>query len=274
MSDIAFLQKLCHDAGCSLKVSNNIIVIFDQATYEKKSEIMTIRRGERRSDGYSQYKLWTGKNGTYTSCQVIYTTASGKVISATAYSADYEKKKKDGQCLKIYQKVTSVAEAKRLAEKMLRLYNKYELQASFTFPGNPKLLAGCTVMLSGWGAWDGKYVIRQASHKVDHSGYVTQIALRTALASGVSASSSESSKSAKVSETKSKADAVFSEGDRVICNDGVTENSSGVPMEAWMLSTLLYVRAVERSGRILLVSTERGRDVHTERVWAKDVHKV
>lgn len=197
-SDISFLQKLCHDAGCSLKVSNNIIIIYDQAAYENKKEVLEIKRG----GGYTKYKLSTGENNTFSSCKVTYTPPNGKTITATAKVEDGEKKKEDSQCLNIYQKVSSVAEAKTLAEKMLRLYNKYELQASFTFPGNPKLLAGCTVKLTGWGAWDGKYIIKQAKHKVDHSGYTTQITLRTALASKISTTSSDSGKTSSGSQKK------------------------------------------------------------------------
>lgn len=260
-SDISFLQKLCRDAGCSLKVSNNIIVIFDQASYEKKSEVMTIKRGS----GYTKYKLSTGENDTYTSCRVSYTTPSGSVISATAYIEDYDEKKENNQCLNIYQKVSSISEAKQLAEKMLRLHNKYELQATFTFPGNPKLLAGCTVKLEGWGAWSGKYIIKQAKHKVDNSGYITQITLRTALAANVSSSGSDSGTSS---------DTDFSVGDRVMCNTGVTTYYNGVHMAIWVPTAVLYVRQVEQGGKVLLVSTEPTKNVYTGRVWAKDVHKI
>ena len=260
-SDIAFLQKLCHDAGCSLKVSNNIIVIFDQATYEKKSEVLTIKRGS----GYTKYKLSTGENDTYTSCRVSYTTPSGSVISATAYIEDYDEKKENNQCLNIYQKVSSISEAKQLAEKMLRLHNKYELQAVFTFPGNPKLLAGCTVKLEGWGAWSGKYIIKQAKHKVDNSGYTTQITLRIALAANVSSSGSDSGNSSGTE---------FSEGDRVMCNAGVTTYYNGVHMVKWVPTAVLYVRKIEQGGKVLLVSTEPTKPVYTGRVWAKDVHKI
>lgn len=45
-SDIAFLSRLCHNAGCSLKVTSNIVVIFDQAEFEQNPEIKTIRFGE------------------------------------------------------------------------------------------------------------------------------------------------------------------------------------------------------------------------------------
>ena len=63
----------------------------------------------------------------------------------------------------------------------MRLHNKYEYTASFTYPGNPNLLAGCTVTLEGWGAWDGRYIIKQAKHTVSNSGYTTQITVRRAL---------------------------------------------------------------------------------------------
>ena len=36
-------------------------------------------------------------------------------------------------------------------------------------------------MLKGWGGYDGKYIIKQAVHKLDGSGYTTQISLRMVL---------------------------------------------------------------------------------------------
>ena len=73
------------------------------------------------------------------------------------------------------------AEAKALAEKFLRKHNRYAKTATFTMPGNPDLVAGVTVMLEGWGGWDGKYIITQAKHTVDGSGYTVQIKLRRVL---------------------------------------------------------------------------------------------
>lgn len=187
-SDISFLSKLCHDAGASLKATNNSIVVFDQAEYEKKSAIRTIKYG---ADGeYTKYKLSTGTNSTYTSCRVSYTTANGVVISATEYAENYrEDNGGKNQCLEVRQKVGSIAEAQALAHKMLRLQNKYEYQASFTFPGTPDFVAGCVVELEDFGAWDGKYIIKQAKHSISQSGYTTHISLRKALPESASVSS-------------------------------------------------------------------------------------
>ena len=77
--------------------------------------------------------------------------------------------------------MADVAEAKALAEKQLRLHNKFTRTASFVLPGNTALVAGVTAMLEGWGGWDGKYIIKQARHTVDSSGYTTQIVVRRVL---------------------------------------------------------------------------------------------
>lgn len=178
-TDITFLQTLCRNAGISLKVSNNILVLFDQADYERKPEVFTIAYG---AGAYTKYKLDTGEAEVkYTSCRVSYTKPSGEVVQGAAYVEDYKSDNDNNQCLEITAAVANAGEAKALAEKKLRQHNKYELTASFTLPGNPDLVAGCTVRLTGWGMWDGKYMIKQAKHAVVSSGYTTQITLRRIL---------------------------------------------------------------------------------------------
>ena len=78
-------------------------------------------------------------------------------------------------------KVASIAEAQTLAAKQLRLHNKYSRTATFTFPGDPSKVAGVTATLEGWGAWDGKYIIKQSKHSLGSSGYTTQTVLRRIL---------------------------------------------------------------------------------------------
>ena len=179
-SDIDFLSRLCHDAGISLKATNSIIVLFDQATYEAKGAVITIRRGD---GSYTKCKLTVGApDAQYASCRVSYVDpASGKCIEATAKIEDYNADAKNNQQLEVKARVSSKDEAKALAEKHLRLHNKYTKSATFTMPGNPALVAGVTVMLEGWGGWNGKYIITQAKHTVSDSGYTTQIKLRRVL---------------------------------------------------------------------------------------------
>jgi len=180
-SDIEFLSELCHDAGISLKATDNLIVLFDQATYEKKAPVLTVRR---ESGAYTKYKLSTGTADTeYASCRVSYTDpATGKCIEGIAKVEDYDSKASNNQQLEITAKVASIAEAQALAAKRLRMHNKFSKKASFTFPGDPGLVAGVTVMLRGFGPWNGKYIIKQAVHSIDGSGgYTVQTNLRRVL---------------------------------------------------------------------------------------------
>jgi phage protein D len=178
-SDIDFLSTLCHAAGISLKATNNQLVLFDQATYESKGATITIKKN---GGSYLKWKLSTGSADTqYTSCRVSYTTANGSLIQGTAYVDDYDEDSDSNQQLEIKANCASIAEAKTLAAYYLRLHNKYERQASFTLPGNPTIVAGMTVNLSGWGMWDGKYIVSQAKHTVNNSGYRTDVTLRKVL---------------------------------------------------------------------------------------------
>ena len=178
-SDIDFLSQLCHNAGLSLKAACDLLIIFDQATYESKPPIALISPG----CGYIKYKLNRGTAGTqFSSCRVsCIDPATGKCIEGIASMEDFGGSQ-GSQQLEITEKVTTAEEAKKLAEKQLRLHNKFCRTATFTYPGEPNYVAGVTAMLSGWGGWDGKYIIREAKHTVSGtSGYTTEIQLRRVL---------------------------------------------------------------------------------------------
>ncbi len=179
-SDIDFLSKLCHDAGLSLKATDNTIVIFDQREYEAGSPAITVTNGD---GSYLKYSLDTGQAEVqYSSCRVSYNDPSKGYIEGTAYVDDFDPDaSKTNQQLEIYARVGSVAEAKELAAKNLRLRNKFERSVSFTFPGNPALVAGVTFNVAGWGLWDGRYIIKQAKHTVSGSGYTVQVKGRKVL---------------------------------------------------------------------------------------------
>lgn len=182
LSDIKFLEGLCHNAGISLKATNRMLVCFDQADYEKKDSVFTIKRDDKKS--WLKYKLSVSSaNSEYQSCRVSYTDPdTGKVITGAAYVDDYKEDAKDNKELAVTtEKVGSIGEAETLAKKRLRMANKYAKTVSFTFPGDPSLLAGLNVMLEGWGAWDGKYSIATAKHTLSSSGYTTQIEGRAVL---------------------------------------------------------------------------------------------
>lgn len=176
-SDIVFLQRLCRNAGISLKVTAKIIVLFDAAAYEQKSAVRTIKRG---SADVLSFSFSTNLHDTsYSKCHVSYTNPNtGATIEYTYTPKDADK---SGQVLEVNEKVSSREEARQLAMKRLREKNKDEFKASFSLVGDAGLVAGVTVQVSGYGAFDGKYIIETAGHSVSNSGYKTDLTLRRVL---------------------------------------------------------------------------------------------
>lgn len=177
-SDITFLQRLCKAAGISLKVTAKMVVLFDAAAYEQKDAVRTIRRG---AADVSRYSFSTAfQDASYSSCHVTYTDPSSGATYEATYAAPDADANGSGQVLEVNEKVSSNAEAKTLAEKRLREKNGQQFKASFNLAGDARLVAGVTVQVEGYGAFDGKYIIETASHAIS-GGYKTNLTLRRVL---------------------------------------------------------------------------------------------
>ena len=176
-TDISFLKRLCQNAGMSLKCIDEKIVIFDKDAFCAKDPVRTISF----MDG--QYTKWdlstTSGDVTYDMCSVRYTDpATGSLIEGTVYTDDYDEEATEHTELVITDvRVGSVAEAMLIAEQRLKLRNQYEKTATFTLPGDPTLMAGLTVILNGFGYFDGKYMIKSCKHTISN-GYTTKVTLR------------------------------------------------------------------------------------------------
>lgn len=173
-SDLAFLMKLCEDAGLSLKVTGQQIVIFDDRKYEQMAPVMTIIRGVSQVE---DYRATSSTREVYSACRVEYQGGTKK--ESIVYTYRPPNRPATGKTLVINERVTNIAEAERLAKKRLRQQNKEEVKFSLTMVGNIALVAGVTVMLQGWGKFDGKYFVETAEHS--GPGYTVKLDLRRVL---------------------------------------------------------------------------------------------
>lgn len=174
-SDLAFLDKLCRDAGLALKICNEKLVIFDEAVYESAEPVLTISRTTSElSDVRFTHKL----RDTYKACHVKYQKSKTKKLIEFTFKAP---DKTEGKTLKVKEEVASVAEAERLAKKRLREKNCDEVTASFSCAGNTKLVASATINVTGFGSFDGKYIIVRAQHDISSSGYRCSVDMRRCL---------------------------------------------------------------------------------------------
>lgn len=176
-SDLQFLNDTAVQEGIALKVASKQLVLFDEFEFEKKSPVVTLSRGK---DHIISYKFsWATAYATYIACEISYTKPKQKKTLKAVYRPP--KAPKLGPVLKVKEQVNSEAEALRKAKKMLREKNKEIGKASFSLMGDTRLAAGTTIRIEGFGWFDGKYLIEQATHKIGSSGYTTDIEIRQVL---------------------------------------------------------------------------------------------
>lgn len=170
-TDLAFLQKICKDAGLALKVTNETVVVFDISKYENADPVMAITKGR---DNIASFDCRMTIHNIYRACHVKYKNGSkGELIEYTFTDPHREK----GRTLEVNEKVESIDEAEKLAKKKLHEKNLEEVAVSLGMTGDFALLASNTVMLKGFHVYDGKYIIMRSSHEIG-SGYTSKIELR------------------------------------------------------------------------------------------------
>jgi len=195
-SDLKFLSRLCEEAGFSIKLTDEQLVIFDQSIYEKKKPIKTFVKGESY---ISDYSFNSAQSDTYKTCTIKYRDPKKKVAgSAGGYNMDLEKTNKtktnsavmtytytdpdaeeNGQEYAMKKRAKSLEEAKRLAKAKLRKLNARKCTGSMNVVGDISLVAGVVIAIRGFGSFDGNFIIEQATHSISSgSGYTTSISLR------------------------------------------------------------------------------------------------
>lgn len=164
-NDKAFLHRLCKKYGLTMKLYSTRIIIYDMSVFEKGKPTVTLRPSDMTSYSCESSISDTG----YSACVVSYTDKTGKLLQYK-----YEIK---GKTEKVYQHATqvgSLAEAQRVAKAKLRELNICEKVFSCTVMGNPGLVAGMCVVVEGFGAFDGKYMIDKAVHNLG-GGYTVDL---------------------------------------------------------------------------------------------------
>lgn len=177
-SDLAFLQRLSSERGMNCKVHDGKLVMFDAAGADAKAAALTISKtGSMYSPSSYSFKESSSKTG-YKNAKVAYTDpTTGTTHTAQVQAADAEA---DEKTLQLNQRVESAGDAMRMGKGELRNKNKEKNKASLEFMGNPAVVAGVVLALTGFGQFDGRWFVEKAEHKIG-SGYTTSIEIRKTL---------------------------------------------------------------------------------------------
>ena len=177
-SDLAFLKRLCKDQDCNLKLSGEKLIIFESRTLEQIAPAFTLTRGK---DPISRFSFSTKTCEIFRGCEVSYWDADKKIEQKHLFIPPGAPA--TGEVLKLNKRMESLADARSKARAALRRKNKQEVTGNLNLMGDTRLLSGLTFTLSGWGAFDGKYIVESASHnQTRDSGYQTGIKIRKVVA--------------------------------------------------------------------------------------------
>lgn len=174
-TDLAFAKNMAKREGLATKVTSDQLIIYDELTYESKSPIGKLTRGEDNIKSYDFKE--TAAEEQYAKVEISYFDGKTKKLIKYTYAVPGVK---EGPTLKINKRAKNIDEAKRWAQKEARNKNKGSKSGKITLKGNEKMVQGVTVTVANFGAFDAKYLIETSSHKVT-GGYTTDISLREVL---------------------------------------------------------------------------------------------
>lgn len=176
-ADLSFLQGLATEAGASLKVSHDKLILFDEKEYEKKPSVLTLDVSD-----LTRWSLQNKSSSVYRSCKVKYhdpETDEDIEHEEDADLANLSGEDQNGRTLSLNQRCKNLAEAEELAKNTLHDANKYEVSGKLDAPGDLRVVAGVNIELTGVGRYSGKYVVDTVVHTVDsRGGHVMSLNIR------------------------------------------------------------------------------------------------
>lgn len=220
ISDLEFLQRLCKDAGLSLKLSSEKLIVYGQESYEAKEPVCALVENASWITSWSfeaqqseRYKACTvrwrdvaqkskksasaGSGGSSNRFLKQSSSGGNRFLDKSSLSGGSKKKasvgkkaeyheytyedpsvEDSGQIYSLKKRARSQAEAERLAKAKLRRLNLRQLTGSLEMVGNPLMAAGSVVALSGFGSFDGNFIITSATHSMGSEGYRTSVQVR------------------------------------------------------------------------------------------------
>lgn len=165
--DCSFLNELVKLYGYAMKIYKSKIVIFNEATYEKKKSVTTLTE-ETIEPNWS----WnTTLDGKYTGAKYEYTNNDkNKTFKVTVGGGS--------RILKVTDSAGTLSEAQKITLAKINDANKNDTTMSLTLTrANQKIIATSCVTIKGFGKLDGKYYVEKVTWDIG-SGCKQKLELR------------------------------------------------------------------------------------------------
>ena len=157
--DCSFLSDLVTRYGMAMKIFNDKLVIFSEATYEEKKAVASLTPSDVEPDWNWNTKLV----GTYTGVKYQYAN-SEKNLTFTVEAGS------GSRILTFNEAADSLAEAAAIALAALNNANKGTTTMKVTLKASHLIIATSVVEIKEWGKLSGKYFVENVAWTVGGGG--------------------------------------------------------------------------------------------------------
>ena len=166
-TDSAFLYEMCDTYGLKMKAYAGAISIYDQTEMERKKAVATVKRKSFIGDKWDYADTLAG---IYTGARVSYKSGKEEDKETSIYLGLVAEDAPGSRVLRISGTVDSPEDARRKGAAQVNKSNEEATKLSGEIWPNPKICAGVTVKVAGFGRADGKYFVDKSTVTVSGAG--------------------------------------------------------------------------------------------------------
>lgn len=162
-ADFEFLNKIVQDEGIKLKITNGMLVLFEEEIFIDGNPLLTVSL-----NNVSDFQIKDKTNDIYDAIEVkFFNTKTQKEEKVIVTKKELESGEVDKNPEKIYilKSKPKGGNLKRLAKKTLENINKREIEVSLKTIGCKELYTGCVIEILDAGEFSGKYIVTRIQHK-------------------------------------------------------------------------------------------------------------
>jgi uncharacterized protein len=173
-TDLEFLHKLARQNNYDFTVKGGQLIFYSRTALENQAPVATFVRGDG-DEIKANFKAKT--HVTYKACSVNYQNPDTKQLITASVNA--EPAVAVGDTLAIQMQCENAQDAAQKARAALHDHNRLIVTGTLNCPGTV-IPAGSVIAVSGWGQFDGNYMIEKGVHHLKRNeGYTTDFELRS-----------------------------------------------------------------------------------------------
>lgn len=167
--DMRYLRRLANQFGYTFNIRGNDLNFFKRTELENTTPV-----GSYDKTDLQTFSISDKSTKIYAAAEVrFHNPNTGELIKHKEVDQQVDF---TDDVLVIDEKAESVEQAQEMAKAYLNRANKLQQSGTISLSGNPYLVAGNVIELTGLGKLSGNYIIRSSSHTVDvGAGWVADL---------------------------------------------------------------------------------------------------